>query len=697
MRLTYKLAILLLAFALVGCDRINAMSMSSAEKINLALPIAPELTTAQSILYAALETNKYDKRRAVEQFEQLLTVRALTCAGTTRIGRFDLPPDIKSKLSDLDCFKKQDGLLAEWIGLQRVALALRLPALRPYAELKGKNVIPSAENSVTMATAAGANIAVVKNGSGKFTVIDLSGGKPISSFQAPGEAHRFASISPNGRMLAVPISNRSLTVFDLENGVVLWNTDKYSDLVAWIPGIEAIVLNETGASKAALMDLRTGRFEPYLSAERNLTWAVTMPGATSQFLIGSQNSASLMEHVRSADGSISSSTTKQWRLSGSGASSLTPMLMLNGKLLAFVSHRDLGWLNLENGDQGVWAMSAMRAHGFTKLDESNIIFTDSKRNSHTPTRKLLDVERLTVSTVQDISATEGYALPFAPRAGYAKSLNSAVVIQSSALADNPQPLTQLIAEAQLEEQLAKLQIQPEASTQPSFTKYEPAEIAAAQAVAAAAAAVVAASEAKPRSERQDYIDLLSKQVRAANVVSAMHDGLPREVIERIRNGTQQNSVSASGAQALTARAPIKPLLIDMPGNAQVAILGVYQGARSTSAAPSAGSSRPNGEVRVTVGSGSSPLILVLSSYEPVRWNVRNMNGRKIAAVLLSGYHESTVVGLTNTKVLQIGSSYAYKLASPEYERLKTEVTRYVSNPVASFQGRYEGQEFAITQ
>lgn len=696
MHFIYKLGILVLALALIGCDRINAISMSPSEKINLAAPPAPELSTAQSILYAALETNKNSKQRAVEEFDKLLTVRALTCAGTMRIGRLDLPSDIKSKFTDLDCFKKQDGLLAEWIGLQRVALALRLPPLRSYTELKGKTVIPSAENSVTMATAAGANIAVVKSNTGKFTVIDLSGGKPISSFQAPSEAHRFATVSPNGRMLAVPISNRGLTIFDLENGAVLWNTEKYSDLVAWIPGIEAIILNETGVGKAALMDMRTGRFEPYLTVERNLTWALTMPGTANQFLIGSQNSASLMEHVRNADGNISFSMTKQWRLNGSGVSSLTPMLMLNGKLLTFVSNRDLGWLNLENGEQGLWAMSVIRALGFAKLDESNIIFMDSKRNSQVLSRKLLNVDQLTVSNVQDISASEGYALPFTPRAGFAKSLNSAVVIQSSAQTDTPQALTQLIAEAQLEEQLFKLQAHTEANVQPSITTYQPAEIAVAQAQAAAAAAF-AALETKPRSQRQDYIDLLSKQVRAANVVSAMRDGLPREVVERIRNGTQQYSLPPNGAQTIPARSPIKPLLMDVPSNAQIAIIGVYQGARSTPIAPSAGSPHPNGEVRVTVESGSTPLVLVLSNYEPVRWNVKNMNGRKIAAVLLSGYHESTMVGLTNTKVLRIGSSFAYKLASPEYEQLKTEVKRYLSNPVTSFQGRYEGQEFAITQ
>jgi hypothetical protein len=693
------IAVLCLAFTLGGCDRVRVVLMTAAEKVNLAFPLSAELTAAHSNLVTAAATDKNETQRIAEQFNQLLTVRAVTCTGTTKIGRFDTPSDIRQKLPDFECFKKQEAVLVEWVGLQRFAMTLRKPALRPLTVLPAKAIIPSAENSVTMAVARAANVAVVKSGSGKFTVVDLSGGKPINSFQAPGEAHRFAAVAPNGHMLAVPISNRSLTVFELESGSILWATDKYSDLVAWIPGIDAIILNETGGSKAILMDLRTGRVEPVLPSERNLNWALTMPGGPNQQLVGSQNSVSLVDFSRGVDGNVSMSVTKQWRLNGAGASSLTPMLMLNGKFLAFISNRDLGWLNLETGQQGLWAMSALNANGFIKLDESRILFSDSKRGSYTPTQKLLDVERQTVSTVQDISATEGYWLPFTPRSGLARSLNSAVVIHTTAQADNPMPLDQLLSEANLDAQLAKLQAQAAAATQSSASIYEPAEIAAANAASAAAGAALAAAEAagRPKSDRQAYLDLLGRQVRAANVVNALRDGLPRDVVEQIRSGSRPQVTASVGGLAANAPAPVafKPLLTDVPANAKVAMIGVYQAKPGVASTPGS-TSHPVGGIRVNVESGSTPVVLVLASYEPVRWNVQNPSGRKIAAILLSGYLESSVMGLANVKVLKIGSNYAYKLGSPEYERLKTDVSRYISNTITSFQGRYEGQEFAVS-
>jgi hypothetical protein len=88
------------------------------------------------------------------------------------------------------------------------------------------------------------------------------------------------------------------------------------------------------------------------------------------------------------------------------------------------------------------------------------------------------------------------------------------------------------------------------------------------------------------------------------------------------------------------------------------------------------------------------VVLALSSYEPVTW-VINSNKRKISAILLSGYYESSVVGHGNTQVLKIGGKYAYKIDSPEYLHLKQDIARYVSNPVQSFQGRYTAREFMV--
>lgn len=149
---------------------------------------------------------------------------------------------------------------------------------------------------------------------------------------------------------------------------------------------------------------------------------------------------------------------------------------------------------------------------------------------------------------------------------------------------------------------------------------------------------------------------------------------------------------SGGAPSAPPGAPAAPMLSQVPANAEVAVIGVYE---SKGGSRGSGAVRMPGTVRVTVLPASAPLVLVLTSYEPVRWVVQN-SGRKISAVLLSGYHESNAYGVEGVPVLKIGTTHAYKMDSPDYAKLKKDVARYVANPVRTFQGTYSGQDFSVS-
>jgi hypothetical protein len=669
--------------------------MSPSEKINIAIPAGPQLIAAKSGLLAMLDADKSNQQVVAQSLERFWKIRALSCAGGVQVGRFESPATTKIKLTDIDCFRRQDEQLVEWIGLQRMALLLRMPALRKFEQLEGKATFATAENPVMMSVAAAANVAAIKSRNGQFSVFDLTGGKVISTFHTPGDSHRVVSISPNGRMLAVPLSNRGLAVFELETGSILWNTEKYIDVLAWLPNLDAIILNETNLSKAGIMDLRTGKVEPYLPAERKLSWGISLLSDLNVVLIGAQNSVSLVAHARNSVGGLLTTSTKSWRVNGNLSSQFAPMLLGNGKILAYSSNRDLGWLNLQNDEQGKWETSFLKAHNFSKFDESTIAFTEPNKHKSGSQQKLLDIETLNVSTVLD--AVEGYPLTLAPRSGNARSINNAIVIQTSAKTGNSLPLLKLVSEAQLEEQLLKLIPQPEIQSSAEPTKYEPHEIKAAEANLAAIVREIAIDEAKPRSERGDYIALWSKWVKANNVVMGMRDGLPREVIERKRLGVSQNSPLNNDVTKNAKTSDSTPLPTNIPTNSEVAAIGVYQGSRSTHLEQTQSNSLHSpGEVTISVVNNSKPLVLVLSSYESVQWRIKNPENRKIAAILLSGYYPSKVIGVSSdVKVYTMGRSYAYKQNSSKFEVLSKEVKAFVLSPITSFQGRYEGRDFQI--
>ena len=146
------------------------------------------------------------------------------------------------------------------------------------------------------------------------------------------------------------------------------------------------------------------------------------------------------------------------------------------------------------------------------------------------------------------------------------------------------------------------------------------------------------------------------------------------------------------AAAMMPRA-VLPGLADVPRDAQIHIVGVYEG--EGGAAPAGSTAHPIRNVRVRAQASSRPIVLVLTSYEPVNWIVTD-SGARIAAVLLGGYHASTVTGVGNARVLRIGRDYAYQPNTDEYRRLRTSVAQYAGDrEVRSFQGMYTGADFTV--
>lgn len=146
------------------------------------------------------------------------------------------------------------------------------------------------------------------------------------------------------------------------------------------------------------------------------------------------------------------------------------------------------------------------------------------------------------------------------------------------------------------------------------------------------------------------------------------------------------TVDGRAGQAL----PI-PGLGDVPTDAEVHLVGVYEGRRDAGRT----SGHPVGNVRIVARATGRPIVLVLTSYEPVSWVVVNV-GARISAVLLSGNHPSTVAGIGNVPVLRIGSTFAYAAGSTEYVQLRQAVAQYTgAREIRSFQGSYTGSEFSV--
>jgi hypothetical protein len=159
--------------------------------------------------------------------------------------------------------------------------------------------------------------------------------------------------------------------------------------------------------------------------------------------------------------------------------------------------------------------------------------------------------------------------------------------------------------------------------------------------------------------------------------------------------TQYTTPSLSARRPVTSNTTVGYGAPELPGlppvalGAPVHVVGAYQGTGPKG--------RPQDMQRIVVnvkGSGG-PIVLVLSSYESVEWVVVR-GGHRVAAVLLSGYEQSSVSLSGDVPVLRIGTDYAYSPDGPKYAMLRRTVSRYTGSPeISSFQGSYTGGEFSV--
>lgn len=156
----------------------------------------------------------------------------------------------------------------------------------------------------------------------------------------------------------------------------------------------------------------------------------------------------------------------------------------------------------------------------------------------------------------------------------------------------------------------------------------------------------------------------------------------------------RESLGAAGASyAARMGAPTKPALGELAADASIQAVGVYE-AENSSRGAGAATQRWPGPITVFVRPADRPIVLVLTSYEAVTWNLQVMPGARLKAILLGGYHTSTVTGAGQTRIVSI-QPYAYEANSAGYAALDSEVLRQTGQRIGGFQGRYGGKTFMV--
>jgi len=119
-----------------------------------------------------------------------------------------------------------------------------------------------------------------------------------------------------------------------------------------------------------------------------------------------------------------------------------------------------------------------------------------------------------------------------------------------------------------------------------------------------------------------------------------------------------------------------------------------------------GLTRNNKRVDVEVRPTAKPVVLVLTSYYSVDWNLKLAHGARVRQIILGGANEQTIEGVPaavpvarcfpkdHTDRARLWF-YAYDSKSSEYREMVRKLNEMTALPIASFQGEYEGTSLVV--
>lgn len=630
---------IVIAGLLAGCDFSSAFLFTPEDKINAAFPVSETVRIGKA---AVLDQASDEQRKEITaQLNTRLKMRALGCAKGYSPSWFASSEEIRKKLGSQSCFTEADNEIARWLGLCRAGLTLTKPALKPIPKNAPSFIV--ADGYILNARfATNAGIALIETAQ-SIEVVDFETTTPIFS-ETKGQTG-VGSPSPNGRLFTTNEGDR-LKIKDAESGAV----------VAEIPSVRAnqfywldertALYSTMGSNKSFLVDFLSGKEIPVPVLGGGVQRVVRVPGIENQYVVFSGRAATKIELVRGkAESEVRLLAEKPvsgigWSIYSSDATADGARYVIANRQLMLVS---LQSLEIENIPLEPFYVQS----GCATPDPDKIIFTGLVQGESSKdylysisNRTLMPIDRARLGSQRYL---------------YIPSIRKQAVITDNKIV--------VVGEIPTLETIALSKFTSDALQVANLRKLEASDRQQAQQDAAA-----------------DALTLYKERILAEHAQNRATAPAPAAPAPP----KYSRQIGAAGG----INSPIANLARD----AQVEAVGVYQGGAEASRATGG---RKMGNVEVRIRRSAKPLVLVLSSYEPVRWALISEPGARLSAVLVSGYYPSQVVGAGSARVIMAGNAYAYKLGSPEYNMLNQETIKWTGKSIGVFQGRYEGGTFSV--
>ncbi|MEX2669938.1 hypothetical protein [Candidatus Uabimicrobium amorphum] len=108
--------------------------------------------------------------------------------------------------------------------------------------------------------------------------------------------------------------------------------------------------------------------------------------------------------------------------------------------------------------------------------------------------------------------------------------------------------------------------------------------------------------------------------------------------------------------------------------------------------------KPQGVIDVFVKNTISQpqlAVLVLCAYDRVRWNIKLDKDVAIKQIILGGYYDPEITGITDDVPVYKIASYVYKRPSKNYNETIKHIKYFSQLPISGFQSKYTGSSFYV--
>lgn len=613
------------------------------DRINRAIPLS---VAAQSSLDSLrrFSTDPSQLARLEDQLRTKMRLRALQCSQSYTLAESASDEDIRREHGGDPCIAEFDASLADWLGLHSIGFLLARPPLRPESGRTQPFIRDSAGPIQTLRFAAHAGVAIIE--SLKDTeVIDMESGVPIFSTLREAE-DQVTSVSPNGRIYTA-VNRAAIRFYDSSTGALI-AAPRWCSIVGrcgfyWLDDRSALMYS-ADSQKSLLYDFRTGTQTPFAN-DTNAVPRVAQLRAPSEFL------------------TVTNTAATRFRLTyvnDQPREEIIKVVELKRNLLP-------------NDDGGLSADGRY----FLALSDGKLFLT----STDTLATDVVDFgqffgQRLVPTSDPDRLIISGYAMGGPMNTQYyvyAISHRTLAAVDTSRLRNTPffyQPARQALFELKEDE----LELVQKIPTEP------PVDISA-----------FVARQNKPSSPTVPVTGIMAPTLPSLTMYGS---GKPPEPVPGVIADLAKDA-EIQGIGVYEADTPQAD-----NGKPPGAYVGTYPGSSISiyqlpPSPPASSTSIPASTIHVRVRPGKRPLVLVLSSFAAVDWQLSLDPGTQLKAVLITGTHGSTVAGQGSARVAAVGNAYSYTLGTPEYTRLQDEIYTWTGRRIELFQCGYKASSFVI--